>query len=173
VKNIQAMSKLEPPDIFFLAAAVGWMELGVPAEAEAELAKIAAENHCHPDVLEVRWMVLAQAKCWDTALEIARALLKTAPKRSSGWLHQAYSLRRASNGGLQQALDALLPACEKFPREATIPYNLSCYACQLQHLEEARTWLHRALKLSNKDKMKEMALGDPDLQPLWDEIREL
>jgi hypothetical protein len=50
---------------------------------------------------------------------------------------------------------------------------LSCYACQLQHLEEARTWLHRALKLSNKDKMKEMALGDPDLQPLWDEIREL
>jgi tetratricopeptide (TPR) repeat protein len=165
------MSKIEPPDIFFLAAAVGWMELGLPAEAEAELAKIAAKNHCHPDVLEVRWILLAQAKSWDTALEIARALLKTAPKRSSGWLHQAYSLRRVSNGGVQQALDALLPASEKFPREATIPYNLSCYACQLQQFEKARIWLRRALKLSDKGKMKEMALGDPDLQPLWDEIR--
>ena len=166
------MTKIEPPDIFFLSAAIGWMELGVPVEAEAELARITAEHQCHPDVLEIRWVLLAEAKRWDAALEIARTLLKNAPKRSSGWLHQAYALRRASNGGVRQAWEALLPACEKFPREATIPYNLSCYACQLQQLDAARTWLRRALKLGNKDKLKEMALGDPDLQPLWDEIRE-
>jgi len=166
------MTKLEPPDIFFLSAAIGWMELGVHAEAEAELARITAENQCHPDVLEIRWVLLAEAKRWDAALEIARTLLKNAPNRSTAWLHQAYSLRRASSGGVQQAWDALLPAYDKFPREATIPYNLCCYACQLQLLDEARTWLRRAFKLGDKDKMKAMALGDSDLQPLWEEIRE-
>ena len=166
------MSPLEPPDIFFLSAAVGWMELGVRAEAESELAKISAGQQGHPDVLEVRWLLFAEAKQWDAALEIARTLLKNAPSRSSAWLHQAYALRRASNGGLQQAWEALLPASEKFPREPTIPYNLSCYACQLEQLDEARTWLRRAFKLGDKDKMKEMALGDADLRPLWEEIRE-
>jgi len=66
----------------------------------------------------------------------------------------------------------LLPAAETFPGEPTIPYNLSCYACQLQRLAEARTWLRRAFQLGDKDKLKAMALADPDLQPLWEEIRE-
>src|SRR3954468_21586331 len=129
------MSKLEPPDTFFFSAAVGWMELGNAAEAEAELTKISAENQNRPDVLEVRWVLHSQANRWDEALEVARALLKVAPNRSSSWLHHAYALRRASTGGLQQAWDALLPAHEKFPREPTIAFNLSCYACQLKQLE--------------------------------------
>jgi hypothetical protein len=74
---------------------------------------------------------------------------------------------------LQQAWNALLPAYEKFPREPTIPYNLSCYACQLNQIEEARAWLRRALKLGDREKIKRLALDDPDLQPLWEEIREL
>lgn len=167
------MLSLEPPDIFFLSAAIGWSELGDPAEAEAELARITSANQSHPDVLEVRWVMLAQAQRWEAALEIARALMQHAPLRSSSWLHHAYALRRAPGGGLQQAWDALLPASEQFPTEPTIPYNLSCYACQLQQLEVARTWLRRALQLGAKDKMKTMALEDPDLQPLWGEIPEL
>ena|ERR1019366_5085917 len=167
------MSKLEPPDIFFLSAAVGWMELGDVAEAEVELEKISLKNANHPDVLEVRWTLLAQSEKWDSALEVARALAKAAPDRSSSWLHQAYSLRRASCGGLQQAWDALLPAHEKFPKEPTIAFNLSCYACQLNQLEEARSWFHRALKLGGKEHIKRMALRDADLRPLWAEIREL
>ncbi len=166
------MASLEPPDIFFLSAAIGWSELGVPAEAEAELARIAAANQNHADVLEVRWVLLAQAQRWDDALVIARRLLQNTPERSSGWLHHAYALRRATGGGLQPAWDALLPASEKFPSEPTIPYNLSCYACQLRQLEDARTWLRRAFQLGAKDKMKAMALEDPDLQPLWEELRE-
>jgi tetratricopeptide (TPR) repeat protein len=164
------MSQLEPPDTLFLSAAVGWLELGVPAEAEAELSKVSAGQQSHPDVLEVRWVMLAQTRRWDAALEIARALLRRAPGRSSGWLHHAYCLRRLAQNGLQQAWNALLPAYEKFPREPTIPYNLSCYACQMEHLEEARAWLRRALKIGDKDTIKQMALDDPDLKPLWNEI---
>jgi tetratricopeptide (TPR) repeat protein len=167
------MKQIEPPDLHYLSAAVGWVELGVPQEAEAELKKLSVALQSHPDVLEVRWVILAQLKRWDTALAVARALLKGAPHRCSGWLHQAYSLRRATKNGLQQAWDALLPAYNKFPREPTIAYNLSCYACQMKQLEEARAWLKQALKIGDKHKIKEMALDDPDLQPLWGEIRKL
>ena len=167
------MSSLEPPDLFFLSAAVGWMELGNATEAWTELEKISAGSQQQPDVLEVRWLLLAQAQRWDDALKVTQALVQAAPNRSSSWLHHAYALRRAASGGLQQAWDALLPAHEKFPCETTIAFNLSCYACQLHQLEEARSWFHRALKLGGKDKLKAMALGDPDLQPLWAEIREL
>src|SRR3954464_3524784 len=119
------IQQLEPPDCHFLSAAVGWLELGVPAEAELELAQISAAEQCHPDVLEVRWVIFAQTKRWPAALEVARALVRHAPNRSSGWLHRAYTLRRFGEDGLQKAWDALLPAYDKFPREPTIPYNLS------------------------------------------------
>ncbi len=115
------MYQLPPPDSHYLSAAVGWLELGVTTEAEAELSRISPELQVHPDVLEVRWVILAQTQRWAAALEIARTLLKCAPNRSSGWLHQAYSLRRVSDDGLHQAWDALLPAYNKFPREVTIP----------------------------------------------------
>ena len=72
---------------------------------------------------------------------------------------------------MEKAWDALLPAAEKFPKEPVIPYNLACYACQLQKLEDARSWLKRAIEIGGKERMKEMALEDPDLQPLWKEIQ--
>lgn len=167
------MQQIEPPDIHFLSAAVGWLELGLPADSLTELDRISTKRQGDPDVLEVRWEALAQLKRWEGALAVARALLKGAPNRSAGWLHQAYALRRSSREGLQQAWDALLPAYEKFPRESTIPYNLSCYACQMRQQEEALKWLRRALKIGDKAKIKEMALNDPDLEPLWAEIRDL
>jgi predicted Zn-dependent protease len=164
---------LEPPDTHYLAAAVGWLELGNPTEARAELDQVRPEVRGHPDILEARWLLCAEEKSWPEALEVARALLKDAPDRSSGWLHQAYALRRVPGGGVQQAWEALLPAFDKFPSEPTISYNLSCYACQLSHMEAARTWLKRALVLGNRDRIKAMALADSDLEPLWPEIRRL
>ncbi|HYG22870.1 MAG TPA: tetratricopeptide repeat protein [Verrucomicrobiae bacterium] len=168
---MSAMQPLEAPDIHHLSAAVGWAELGNLEEAEKDLNRVSAVRQCHPDVLEVRWTILARQQRWDPALEIARSLLKMAPSRASGWLHMAYALRRASNGGLEMAWEALLPACNRFPKEATIPYNLACYACQMNLLDDARAYLHRAFIIGDLEQIREMALADPDLQPLWDEIR--
>ena len=168
-----AMQQLGPPDTHFLSAATGWLELGCRAEAKAELESISAAHQRHPDVLEVRWAICAEEKQWEAALDLARKLVRQAPDRASGWLHLAYALRRATDGGLEKAWEALKPAAKKFPKEPVIPFNLSCYACQMRQLDEARLWLKRALKIGGKEKMKQMALGDPDLQPLWDEIRQL
>jgi Flp pilus assembly protein TadD len=164
---------LEPPDSHHLDAAIGWLGLGCAGDALTELTLISPDNQNHSDVLEVRWTILAHEKQWCNALEIAEKELKFAPGESSGWLHRAYALRRASGGGLSQAWDALLPAAEKFPAEPVIAYNLSCYACQMQQLDLARTWLKRAVVAGKKEAIKKMALADDDLQPLWPEIKEL
>jgi hypothetical protein len=56
------MKPLEPPDSHYLQAAQGWLELGNPTEANEELQKITAPNRGHPDVLQLRWQIYAQAK---------------------------------------------------------------------------------------------------------------
>jgi Flp pilus assembly protein TadD len=165
------MRPLEPPDSHFVSAALGWLGLGNMPEAKAELERISAENRKHPDVLEVQWLLLAEQKSWHEALGVARELITKAPDRSSGWLHQAYALRRMPDGGVKKAWQALLPAFDKFPKEPVISYNLSCYACQMKQLDAARVWYKRAAFLGGKDKIKRMALADADLEPLWEEIK--
>jgi Flp pilus assembly protein TadD len=168
------MQPIEPPDTFRLSAAQGWLELGDAAEARLELDQISPGTQSHPRVLQVRWILHATQRDWPAALEVARALLKVAPESPEAWLHHAYALRRIPEGGLQQAWDALMPALEKFPGEETVAYNLACYACQMNQLDTARSLLRRALAAGgNREQMKQMALHDEDLQPLWTEIRGL
>ena len=167
------MQSLEPPDSHHLDAAIGWLGLGRADDARAELDSISAAQQQHPAVLDVHWMICAREQCWSDALEIAQAELAAAPGSCSGWLHQAYALRRVPGGGLRQAWAALLPAAEKFPKQPVVAYNLSCYACQMQQLDLARHWLQRAVQTGGKDAIRKMALADDDLKPLWAEIREL
>ena len=164
---------LAPPDSHHLDAAIGWLGLGCAQDSRAELAAISPTNQKHPDVLEVRWTLCAHEKLWDDALKVAEQELQFTPGDAGGWLHRAYALRRAGHGGLPAAWDALLPAAEKFPAEPVIAYNLSCYACQMQQMDIALTWLRRAIHAGQKDAIKQMALADDDLQPLWPEIKEL
>ncbi len=166
------MQPLESPETHYLLAAVGWIELGNLSEAKAELSQIKPALQNHPDVLEVRWLICAEEKQWDEGLQAAQALVESAPERASGWLHQAYALRRATHGGIRKAWKALLPAFEKFPRAEIIAYNLSCYACQMDELDTARLWLKRALSIGNKERIKQRALEDSDLAPLWEEIKQ-
>lgn len=161
---------LTPPDSHFFSAAIGWLELGNHREAQAELDQIAPAHQRDAEVLDVRWMAFAQAMAWAQALEVARVQLECRPDLPAGWLHQAYALRRVGGGGIEAAWSALLPASERFPTEPTIPYNLACYACQRQRLDEAREWFQRAMKVGGRDPIRQMALKDPDLEPLWGEI---
>ncbi len=166
------MRPLEPPDTHCLSAAAGWLELGNQAEARAELASISAAAQNHPDVLEVRWALWSDEKNWPEALRVARELVQEAPERAAGWIFRAYALRRVPEGGLQAAWDTLLPASERFPRQAIIAFNLACYACQMRQVQAARSWLARAARTGGKRTIQQMALAEPDLEPLWGEIRE-
>ena len=165
------MKKVDRETTHQLSAAIGWLELGNSREALAELERIAPEYQKVPAVLEVRWMLYTCEADWENALWAARELMAVAPGRPESWLHQAYSARRAPGGSVEGAWEALLPAMEKFPKEATIPYNLACYACQMGRLEEAGKLLRRAWSVGEPKTLKEMAMADRDLEPLWEEIK--
>lgn len=164
---------LEPPDSIHLKAAEGWLELGNHLEANEELEKIAPELRVHPDVLEIRWHIYAKESKWEACIDIARAITEIEPERPFGWIHFAYSTRRAPNGGLKAARDILFPAAAKFPQLFIIPYNLACYDCQLGNLKEALQWVQKAIDLAGKKDIRLMALDDPDLEPLWNDISEI
>jgi len=165
------MRQLPPPDNHHLNAATGWLELGNHAEARADLSKISAASLDHPDVLELEWRICAPEKNWSGALEAARKLVQVDPENASGWIHQSYSLHELKR--TKEAFDVLLSVVEKFPDLSTISYNLACYACQLADLDAAREWLAKAVTIRGKEEIRKIALVDPDLQPMWEEIKEL
>ncbi len=161
---------LETPDKHYYTAAVGWMELGNPREALNELDNISAEGSQDPQVLELRWGIYSTLKEWKLALKTAEKLIEVAPDKPGGYVNRSYSLHELKR--TREAYELLLMAEKKFPDVSIIAYNLACYSCQLNRLEEAMEWLKKALLLEqDKNKIKTMALADPDLQPLWDKIK--
>jgi len=165
------MDELEPPDLHHRNAAVGWLELGCPREARAELLRISEAHQQRREVLELHWRICAEETDWPTALAVARQLVHGDPGNPTGWIHQSYSLHELKR--TEEAHGQLLGVAEQFSRISTVAYNLACYACQLGQPEEARRWLNRAIQLEGKDRIKAMALSDSDLIPMRDEIQGL
>lgn len=154
-------------------AASGWLDLKNPTEALIELDQVSGEARNHPDVLEMRWMICESVADWAGALAAARAIIQGTPEQASGWLHQAYALRRAPDGGLELALKTLLAVAPLFPDEPLIAYNLACYQTQLGQLAEAWEWVLKAKSLLGKKKLLKLAMSDPDLAPLMDRLGKL
>jgi tetratricopeptide (TPR) repeat protein len=167
------MLPLEPPDSHGLNAATGWLMLGNAAEARAEFQRLRAGLREHPQVLEFEWRLLAAEKRWLDAVAAGERLLRVCPEDANAWVHRSYALHELRR--TREAFDLLLPALRRFPKEIIIPYNLACYTCQLGDLPAARRWLERALALDDNAEEKfqrlRAALEDPDLQPLWPELR--
>jgi len=166
------MKPLEPPDSHYLSATIGWLGLGNVAEAGAELEKIAPLFQSHPDVLAVQFDIHASTGKWDAAAEIAGTLTRLEPEEPGAWISLAYATRRKAGGGIPLARAILIQAQRTFPRKPIIAYNLACYDCQLGDLNAARSWLKKACALGDARKIKHMALQDPDLEPLWPDLRE-
>ncbi len=158
-----------PPDSHHLSAAVGWLELGNPGEAKDELKRISAELQEHPEVLAVRWGIHYRLKEYDACLTVAESFTAIDPDNVQSWVDLSISLYKL--GRTQQAYDTLARRLVKFPAEWAFYYNLACYAVQLGHLAEGRDLLDRAMAFGNEKDVKEIALEDPDLEPIWKDIR--
>ena len=163
--------KLDPPDLHHLNAAEGWLGLGNLAEAQQELEKLSAEMTTHPEVLRVRYHLYEKTKRWEQASEIAQLICRLFPETPFGWIHLAYALHELRR--TREAYQVLIPAVDRFPEEYVMRYNLACYCCQLGRLEEARAWLAKAVSMAGAETIKQMALTDPDLEPMGPEIRQL
>jgi tetratricopeptide (TPR) repeat protein len=164
-------STLEPPDRHHLSAALGWLGLGNWREAQLELDKISAQNRYAPAVLLTAYDVAAASKDWNQAADIADRMVNIMREAPGVWLSLAYAVRRKAGGGVEQARTILLKADKKFPGEAMIAYNLSCYECQLGNIDQARDWLDKAMARGDAKQMRDLALKDNDLEPLWKDLR--
>jgi predicted Zn-dependent protease len=162
--------KLAPPDCHFVEAAMGWLELGNPSEALVELSHVSPTVRQDPAVLETQWQILARTDRWNESLPVAQTYCEVAPGAPQGWLHQAVTLYRLNR--TQEAWNLLLPMAEKFPKSWVIAYDLACYACQLEKIEDGRRWLRKAFHLHEPAEVKLLALADPDLKVLWPEIEQ-
>jgi predicted Zn-dependent protease len=164
------MKTLVPPDTHHLNAAQGWLGLGDWASAGEELDKISSECWAHTGVLETRFQIYAAAKQWAMAAAIARALTAINPGCPLSWIDCAYALYES--GRIGEAQNILLSVADQFPDEYLIRYSLACYACQLGNYREALQWLEKAVALADATEARQMALPNPDLQPLWDQTAE-
>ncbi len=169
------MSNLEPPDSTHLKAAQGWLDLGNFIEAGAELEKISADGRAHPEVLQARWRLCAKAGQWEAALEIATNLTQTTPDQLFGWLFRAFSLRKLERTA--EAKEVLVSVMDRFAANTTFPYYIACYCTQLGQTNEAKGWLTLALAHattdSERDRLKQRAESDPDLEAIRSSLGEL
>jgi hypothetical protein len=156
------------PDAVHLEAAEGWLMLGDVQEASVELRRIRSEFQQHPLVLEVQWRKCEAAGETEAACTISRRLCEMAPDQVRYWICHANSLRRYR--GALAAAELLKMTAERFPNEPIIFYNLACYLAQLGLWQESCNWLLRSFEAEGGEEFKVIALVDPDLRPLWENI---
>lgn len=145
-----------------LSHAQGYLELGMVAEAAAELEQIGGADAQQADVLAVRLAVLHEQKNWPAVRDLARDLVRRESADAAIWVTFAYATRRADS--LEAAEKILLAAEQQHPDEPTIQFNLGCYACQRGDLVAAKFRVERAISLDAK--FTALASTDPDLAPL-------
>jgi len=76
---------LEPPDLQYWQAAVGYVELGMFQEANDELENIDPFNRAAPEVLAIRLAIYHGLKKWELKQQIAKRYLKKAFKIDLNW----------------------------------------------------------------------------------------
>ena len=126
-----------------------------------ELNTLPDELADHATVVELRTVVLMQAKRWKPALTASRAALcRVAPGKNSGFIHAAFCLHAL--GRTEEARDTLISGPELLHSDPTFHYNLACYECTLGNLDLARLHLEKSFEL-NKEFQRIRAKSDPDL----------
>ena len=145
-----------------LLAAQGYSELGMFDEALKELDSLPDEVAEYGTVVELRTVILMQARRWKPALTASRALCRAAPEKTSGFIHAAFCLHEL--GRTIEARDTLLAGPQVLHAEPTFHYNLACYECALGNLDIARMHLEKSFELDKK--FRDFARSDPDLAPL-------
>ncbi len=146
-----------------LLAADGYLFLGMPKEALAELGRIPEEKQGQAAVLRAVIRVLLHQKRWKKAEERAREGLRLHPEENEFMVQRAFALHQQERG--TEAVNVLLNAPEWLRRTGILHYNLACYEAQLGDLGTARQCIRAAIEINAA--FRKNARNDPDLQRLW------
>lgn len=142
--------------------AAGFRELGLLKEAERELKALSKKDSQRLEVI-AEWTFLHQERGeWAKMCEAAGRWVQGHKEEPAAWVAWAFSLRRSVS--LAAAERLLLEALLHHPHNATIQFNLGCYACQSGNLIQAQRRVAKAISLDAT--FKALAQTDPDLEPL-------
>ena len=164
--RLQAGEDVKGDLVRHLQAAEGYIELGMCEAAADELEGIAPEFREIPFVFSLRFAIYSALEKWSMAEAVARHMVVGSPTEPELWSNWAYATRRATSVEAAQAI--LLDAEKQHPQDATIQFNLGCYASVMGEHVEAKRRVSAAIVLDGR--FRAQALDDPDLQPLWDGI---
>lgn len=145
-----------------LNAAIGYLNLGMTDDALAELDALPEADRCRLEAVSLRTAVHIRRHEWESALRLAAALCQAHPEHPSPYLDLAFCLHELKRTA--EAKKVLLHGPPSLRSTGIFHYNMACYEAQLGNLQAARDYLSQAVNMDAR--YREMALHDPDLQPL-------
>lgn len=177
-KKLLKWKPIAEPELFYLRAAQGWIELGNAEEAQREIDKIPKIFRRDPNVMLVWCEIYAKEGKWDDCRKVARKLTKDHPDSEKGWLFLANATRRAPNGSIKEAEKILSSIYMKFLFRPMISYTRACCAGQRGDFEMAAEWLDDAFTSAARDakvidEIAALALNEPDLKLIWHRIQKI
>lgn len=144
----------------------GYLELGMPEQAEEKIQGLPPSLLLHPLVLDGRLAVLMFRKAWADAVETGLSGCAAAPGQSHFFIHTAFCLHEMGRTGEAHLLLMSGPAALR--REALYHYNMGCYLAVMGRTQEASVHLGEAFRLDAS--LRAFAKSDRDLQALWPQL---
>ena len=144
----------------------GYHELGMAAEALAELADIEREVGPSTGTLALRMVLHRAGGQWTEMREVADMLNRRQPTQPETWIWLADATRHSVS--LEAARDILMEAEKTFPANAHIKFQIGCYHCRLGAIDPAEAYVRAAIALDQR--WGRIALADEDVRELWSRL---
>lgn len=150
-----------------IAAAQGYVELGLHNEARDELAALPVEVHGRVDVIEITLLCLMGERRWEEAFALASKLCLQEPSEPGGFIHAAFCLHEMERTA--EALDFLGRGPAELRTKPEYFYNMGCYHAKLGQEDKALRYLRQAFEMDGG--LRRYARKDPDLAALREHLQ--
>ncbi|MBK8092659.1 MAG: hypothetical protein IPK32_11930 [Verrucomicrobiaceae bacterium] len=145
-----------------IAAAQGYVELGLHEEAREVLVSLPIAAHGRVDVIEITLLCLMGERRWEEAFALAARLCEIEPSEPGGFIHAAFCLHEMDR--TMEALDFLSRGPAELRKKPVYYYNMGCYHAKLGHTEQALHYLRLSFEMDAS--LRKHARRDPDLAGL-------
>lgn len=143
-----------------LTAALGWLELGLPEEALAELARLQPADRMKRQALELKLVAEMKAGRWNAGADTGRLLCLREPGEGRFFLHAACCLHET--GDTLAAKNWLMTGPPALIEDPLFHYQIARYHAVLGEKAPARRHLEKAFAMDGK--LRRRAADDGDLE---------
>lgn len=156
-------SQCEPQSLRWgLSFVRGYLELGMLAAAEEELAQLSVRHRCYADVIELRVRVLLARGRFHKAAWLARSAAKIYPGVAEFYLYASRAYEALDRPDQAKAVWVSAPSL--FHVSGIFHFNLARFEAKLGNDRSARR--HMALAIELDPAMQDRAQKDPGLRAL-------